>query len=281
LNPASLTGLLAILSLAPGAAGAAPGAPTAAGPAKPATTLLAKPATPVECAAPQVGRYVVMGDGVAQQDPVARILQETWKPDGSISGIRLERRGRIYREVAYSGRYRSLSLCRAGIERTYDSHISTSQAVLDASGRPRYSLGTLPDVVVVSRWFEQGSGACSASLLDGTVLSMQQGRSWKDGLWKPNAVIQNERWRAGSVLGIAISSYGPRIEEATYSGTISVGADCLATVKETDSLGVAYNYRAVILADGSGYLYLQTDPDELTVGFLEHERVRAGATAQR
>jgi len=281
LNPVVVPGLLAILSLAPGAAGAAPGAPTAARPARRATTLLAKPAAPVQCAAPRAGRYLVMGDGVAQKDPVARILQETWNPDGTISGIRLERRGRIYREVAYTGRYRSLSLCRAGIERTYDSNISTSQAVLDASGSPRYSLGTLPDVVVVSRWFAQGSGACRASLLDGTVLSMQQGRNWKDGLWRPNAVIQNERWRAGSVLGIAISSYGPRIEEATYSGTITVDADCLATVKQTDSLGVAYNYRAVVLADGSGYLYLQTDPDDLTVGFLEHERVRAEAAAQR
>ena len=281
LNPVVVPGLLAILSLTPGAAGAAPGAPTAARPARRATTLLAKPAAPVQCAAPRAGRYVVMGDGVAQKDPVARILQETWNPDGTISGIRMERRGRIYREVAYTGRYRSLSLCRAGIERTYDSNISTSQAVLDASGSPRYSLGTLPDVVVVSRWFAQGSGACRASLLDGTVLSMQQGRNWKDGLWRPNAVIQNERWRAGSVLGIAISSYGPRIEEATYSGTITVGADCLATVKQTDSLGVAYNYRAVVLADGSGYLYLQTDPDNLTVGFLEHERVRAVAAAQR
>lgn len=281
LNPVVVPGLLAILSLAPGAAGAAPEAPTAARPARRGTPLLPKPAAPVECAAPRAGRYVVMGDGVAQQDPVARILQETWNPDGTISGIRLERRGRIYREVAYSGRYRSLSLCRAGIERTYDSHISTSQAVLDASGSPRYSLGTLPDVVVVSRWFVQGSGACRASLLDGTVLSMQQGRSWKNGLWKPNAVIQNERWRAGSVLGIAIASYGPRIEEVTYSGTISVDADCLATVKQTDSLGVAYNYRAVVLADGSGYLYLQTDPDDITVGYLEHERARAGAAAQR
>jgi len=281
LNPVVLPGLLAILSLAPGAAWAVPGAPTAARPARRGTTLLAKPAAPVQCAAPRAGRYVVMGDGVAKTDPVAGILQETWNPDGTISGIRLERRGRIYREVAYTGRYRPLSLCRAGIERSYDSRISTSQAVLDASGTPRYSLGTLPDVVVVTRWFAQGNGACRASLLDGTVLSMQQGRNWKDGLWRPNAVIQNERWRAGSVLGIAISSYGPRIEEATYSGTITVGADCLATVKQTDSLGVAYNYRAVVLADGSGYLYLQTDPDDLTVGFLEHERVRAGAAAQR
>jgi hypothetical protein len=152
-----------------------------------------------------------MGDGVAQKDPVARILQETWNPDGTISGIRLERRGRIYREVAYTGRYRSLTLCRAGIERSYDSRISTSQAVLDASGSPRYSLGTLPDVVVASRWFTQGSGACRASLLDGTVLSMQQGRNWKDGLWRPNAVIQKERWRAGSVLGqqVLVTGCGP------------------------------------------------------------------------
>jgi len=281
LNPAGLAGLLAVLSMAPGAAGAAPGAPTAARPEQAGSALQPKSATPVQCTAPRPGRYVVMGDGVAQSEPVARILQETWHPDGSITGIRLERRGHTYREVAYTGRFRSLSLCRAGIERTYDSNTSTSQAVLDAGGRPRYSLGTLPDVVVVSRWFQQPAGNCSAALLDGSVLSMQQGRSWKEGLWRPNAVIQNERWRAGSVLGIAISSYGSRIEEATYSGTISVGADCLATVKETDSLGVAYNYRAVVLADGSGYLYLQTDPNDLTVGYLEHQRARAGATALR
>jgi hypothetical protein len=281
LNPAGLAGLLAILSLAPGAAGAAPEAPTAARPEQAGSALQPKSATPVQCSAPRAGRYVVMGDGVAQNEPVARILQETWHPDGSITGLRLERRGHTYREVAYTGRFRSLSLCRAGIERTYDSNTSTSQAVLDAGGRPRYSLGTLPDVVVVSRWFPQPAGTCSAALLDGSVLSMQQGRNWKEGLWRPNAVIQNERWRAGSVLGIAISSYGSRIEEATYSGTISVGADCLATVKETDSLGVAYNYRAVVLADGSGYLYLQTDPNDLTVGYLEHQRARAGATALR
>jgi hypothetical protein len=265
---AALAAVLTVLSLAPGDAAVAAPAP------------VAQPAS-VQCADPQPGRYVVMGDGVAQGEPVARILQETWKPDGSIEGIRLERRGRSYREVAYTGRFRSLSLCRAGIERSYDTHTSTSQAVLDGAGRPRYSLGTLPEVVVVSRWFTQGAGACNAGLLDGTVLSMQQGRNWKGGLWRPNAVIQHERWRAGSVLGIAISSYGPSIEEATYSGTITVDANCLATLKEQDSLGVVYNYRAVVLADGSGYLYLQTDPDNITVGYLDRQRAGAGAAPLR
>ena len=225
---------------------------------------------PLRCAAPQPGRYVVMGDGVAWNEPVARILVETWHPDGRLEGVRMERRGRTYREVAYTGRYRSLSLCRATIERGYEGALSTSQAVLDTAGRPRFSLGTLPDVVMVSRWFAQGDGKCSASLLDGTVVSMQQGRDWRAGQWRPNAVIQNEVWSGGRVQGIAISSYGPRIEEATYSGALRLEASCLATLEQRDSLGVPYNYRAVLLSDGSGYLYIQTDPDDLTVGFLEH-----------
>jgi hypothetical protein len=241
----------------------------------------ARAAEPQDCSAPRPGRYVVMGDGVVQDEPLARILQETWKPDGSISGVRLERRGRSYKEVAYTGRFRPLSLCRAAIERSYNNETSTSQAVLDRTGRPRYSLGTLPGVVVVSRWFDQGSNPCTASLLDGSVLSMQQGRSWRDGQWRPNAMIQQERWNAGRVEGISITSYGPSIEESTYSGSISVAADCLATVQEKDSLGVPFNYRAVVLSDGSGYLYLQTDPNEHTVGFLEHQRTTASAPGQR
>jgi len=257
-----LASLLALLAIA------LPSAPVAAQGKGP------QGAAPQECAAPQPGRYVVIGDGEVQGEPVARILQETWNADGSLSGVRLERRGKVYRETLYSGSYRPLSLCRVAIQRSYGNLSSSSQAVLDASGRPRYSLGTLPDVVVVSRWFHQPGAVCSASLLDGSVLSMQSGRSWREGSWRPNAVIQNEVWKDGRVEGIAISSYGSRIEEATYSGEIRVGKDCLATLQERDSLGVAYNYRAVLLADGSGYLYIQTDPSDLTVGYLEHQRSR-------
>jgi hypothetical protein len=228
--------------------------------------------TSPRCAAPQPGRYVVMGQGQAASEPVARILQETWQPDGRLSGVRLERRGLTYRESSYGGSYRPISGCRVAIERTYGDAISRSQAVLDNAGVPRYSLGTLPDVVVVSRWFRQPGGSCSAGLLNGTVVSMQQGLDWKGGRWSPNAVIQNEGWSGGQVNGIAIASYGSTIEEATYTGSIQVTPDCLATVREQDSLGVNYNYRAVVLADGSGYLYLQTDPNDLTVGWLERVR---------
>jgi hypothetical protein len=219
-----------------------------------------------------------MGEGDLKGEPLARLLQETWNSDGTLRGVRLERRGRTYRESTYTGRFRSLSNCRVAIERTYLDTLSTSQAVLDAQGRPRHSLGILPDVLMVSRWFVQPERGCTASLLDGVVVSQQRGKDWRAQQWQPNAVVQREQWRAGQVKGLAISSYGPTVEEATYAGTIEVQADCLATIQQRDSLGKMYNYRAIVMADGSGYLYLQTDPDDVTVAFLQ--RLTATSPAQ-
>ncbi|MEB3243934.1 MAG: hypothetical protein VKO44_09895 [Cyanobacteriota bacterium] len=264
-GPSGALALAALITL--GSAVAA--APATAGPAAAAEAASS-------CAAPRPGRYAVMGEGDLNGEPLARLLLETWKADGTLQGVRLERRGRTYRESLYTGRFRPLSMCRVAIERTYLNTVSTSQAVLDLDGRPRFSLGILPDVLMVSRWFVQPDQACTASLLDGVVVSQQKGKDWRDGQWRPNAVVQREHWRAGQVKGLAVSSYGPRVEEATYSGSISVQPDCLATIRQRDSLGVAYNYRAIVLADGAGYLYLQTDPDDVAVAFLR--RLAPGVT---
>jgi hypothetical protein len=212
-----------------------------------------------------------MGEGDLNGEPMARLLLETWSSDGRLTGVRLERRGRTYREATYTGRFRALSNCRVSVERTYLNTVSTSQAVLDGQGRPRHSLGTLPDVLMLSRWFPQPATACSAGLLDGLVLSQQRGSSWRGERWITNAVVQRERWRDGQVKGLAITSAGPTVQEATYGGSIAVQPDCLATIRQRDSLGITYNYRAIVLADGSGYLYLQTDPDEVTAAVLLRE----------
>jgi len=254
-------GLGVVLALGSGLGLAAPGQ-AQPGVSDPATVSPA-------CAPPRPGRYAVIGEGELNGEPLARLLLETWNADGTLSGVRLERRGRLYRETAYTGSYRPLTNCRAAIARTYQGTVSSSQAVLDPQGRPRHSLGVLPDVLMLSRWFPQPSTACTAALLDGVVVSQQLGRDWRDRQWKPNAVVQRETWRGGQVEGLSVSSYGPRVEEATYSGSISVQPDCLATLRQKDSLGTAYNYRAIVLADGSGYLYLQTDPDDVTAAVLE------------
>ena len=41
---------------------------------------------------------------------------------------------------------------------------------------------------------------------------------------------------------------------------------------QRDSAGASYNYKVVLLANGGGYVYLQTDPDNLTLGLLQHQR---------
>jgi hypothetical protein len=143
-------------------------------------------------------------------------------------------------------------------------------AVLDAFGRPRYSLSLAAGSTITGIWRQQTDAACTSATLAGTVLSQQQGLSW-DGGWRPNAVVQRETWRAGAVQGVALSSYAGRLETASYSGTIEVNADCLATVVQRDSEGVDYHYRAIVMADGSGYLYLQEDPNDLTIGWLERD----------
>lgn len=90
--------------------------------------------------------------------------------------------------------------------------------------------------------------------------------------WQANAVVQREWWSGGIVQGWAVSSYAGQLERAAYSGRLRLGSDCLDTLAQRDALGTAYNYRVVVLAGGGGYFYLQTDPTNLTLGLLQHQR---------
>ncbi|MFM7362187.1 MAG: hypothetical protein ACKO25_10285 [Cyanobium sp.] len=247
-------------------------APLAAGLAAPllAAPLLAAapaPAAPIPdpgCRAPAAGRYVVMQQGSAGTTPMARLLQEQWHADGRIEGVLMERRGRAYRERAYVGRARAEGACRVTIERLLAMdppgerplEVLRSGAVLDASGRPAYSLDLAEGTVLTGRWWNQGTQACTPATLGGVVLSQQQGLSWQDGRWRPNAVVQRELWRDGRVEGLALMSVAGKQVVAPYDGSLAVRPRCLGTIREKDANGVLYNYAAVVLADGGGYLYL-------------------------
>ncbi len=236
---------------------------------------------PASCPPPPAGRHVVLERGWrsqgGEQQPLARLRQESWSADGRIEGTVFERSGQAFRQFNYSGRLRPIGTCRVRLERTMPDADPTSldqssrdeaEAVLDASGRPRYSLSLAPGTTITGIWRQQADAACTPATLAGTVLSQQQGLSWDRG-WRPNAVVQRETWRRGVVQGVALSSYAGKVETASYTGTMRVNADCLATVVQRDSEGVDYHYRAIVMADGSGYLYLQEDPRDLTVGWLE------------
>jgi hypothetical protein len=84
-------------------------------------------------------------------------------------------------------------------------------------------------------------------------------------------VVQREWWQASQVSGLALTSNGGRFERAPYSGTLKLGADCLGTMHQRDTEGAIYNYKVLLLSRGNGYVYLQTDPNDLTLGLLQHQ----------
>ena len=145
---------------------------------------------------------------------------------------------------------------------------------MDGRGRPLYSLDRTPGTVITSRWLPMAPGSCKASDLNGVVLSSQVGLNWQQpvGGWSPNAVVQREQWRDGAVNGVALSSYGGVGDTVSYTGRLQLDpGSCWGGLVERDAKGVNYTYRALMVNGRSGargYLYLQSDPDNLTVGWL-------------
>ena len=240
--------------------------------APPAARAQTAPSTPLGCPAPQLGGYVVAGQGRKGVTPLAELAQERWLPNGRIEGVRFSRQGKLFAEQRYLASYAVMPGCWVAVQRADRSGLMPSQVALDGAGRPKVGISTSAGVVFTSQYLPQPERPCTVSQLDGLVISQQQGFTFKSGTWQPNAVIQREYWRGGKVSGQAVSSYGGKREQAPYTGSLNLEADCLGRLREVDGLGGVYNYRVVVLASGAGYLYIQSDPGDLTVGYLAHQR---------
>ena len=238
-----------------------------------AATVVAAPAVSqsTTCPAASPGRYVVMGQGIANGKPIARLLLEDWSADGRISGHRFNRDGLHFFEQSYSGNYRNLQNCLVEVTRQNGDRQSRTHDVLDRQGKPRFALSVTPGTILSKRYWSQSVEKCQASDLDGVILSQQTGLSWINNKWQPNAVVQREEWQAGLVEGLAIMSTNGTIEQVSYKGSIKVEPSCLARVEEKDGKGVKYNYRAIVLSGGRGYIYLQSDAEDFTLGLLEKQ----------
>ena len=237
------------------------------------------PAADTTCPQPMQGRYAVMGVGVMRgtptSTPTAHLLEERWLAGGRLEGILVERQGRSQRTARYSGTAKVVGSCVLELERRLPWGSERSEVVLDGRGRPLYSLSRSSGSVVSSRWLPMAPGACRPADLNGLVLSSQVGLNWSQAGWKPNAVVQREHWSDGSVKGLALSSYDGQGETSAYSGALQLDSgSCWGTLRETDARGSVYNYRALLVKGRSsarGYFYLQSDPDDLTAGWLVHD----------
>ena len=225
-----------------------------------------------QCKPPAAGTYVVLGSGQHRGEPTALLMQERWFADGRIEGVRYLREGRRFTEDRYRGQVKADANCWALVERQGSAGAMAEAVALDRLGRPQTSLVVAPSEVLSLRYVAQAPGVCRLEQLDGLVTSQQQGQSWRAGSWQPNAVVQREWWQAGAVQGLAVSSYAGLQDRATYSGSLQLDATCLGSMTQKDSAGASYNYKVVLLPNGGGYVYLQTDPDNLTLGLLQQQR---------
>lgn len=230
------------------------------------------------CEAPRQGRYAVMGLGtiVSAQGttPEARLLEERWLPGGVLEGRLVERLGRELRSGTYRGSIKVVGPCLVQVQRQMPWGTQVSEAVLDGRGRPLYSLDRGKGTVITGRWLPMAPGSCRTADLNGVVLSSQVGLNQRSGSqgWIPNAVVQREQWRDGSVEGVALASYAGVGDTTTYRGSLQLDRDsCWGELVERDGRGVDYRYRTLVVKGRNGargYLYLQRDANDLTVGWL-------------
>ena len=243
----------------------------------PLAVIRPQTARAADCRLPMQGRYAVMAMGTVANTttsatPEARVLEERWLPAGRVEGELVERVGERLRRSSYRGTLQLVDACQVQVRRQLPWGQQVSEAVLDGRGRPLYSLDRTPGTVISSRWLPMAPGSCRVADLNGVVLSSQVGVNRINAGWRPNAVVQREQWRDGQVKGVALSSVAGVGNSVTYSGQLQLDAgSCWGTLVEQDAKGVGYHYRALVVngrQGARGYLYLQTDPSDLTVGWL-------------
>ena len=71
------------------------------------------------------------------------------------------------------------------------------------------------------------------------------------------------------MVGLAFSSYDGLEEVAAYQGKFTQDENCIGRIRQQDDQGVTFAYAAILRSDGSGYAYLQTQGDDLTVALVE------------
>jgi hypothetical protein len=224
-----------------------------------------------QCPAPMPGRYLVLGLGFFEDQPIARLLQEEWRANGDIDGVRLNRDGVHMLEQAYQGRWMTSGPCQVRVDRQNGLRVSHTADFLDPSGRPKLALSLTPGSTLNKRYWLQSTKVCNRSRFVGNYLFDFAGQIRKANQWRPYVSMGKLRLDDLPLTGVLISSVNGQISDSKVNGELSLESNCFGLLRWTGPQGLDQFYRVVAEATGNRILAVSQDPELVSVGVLERQ----------
>ena len=225
----------------------------------------------VQCPPPVPGRYLVLGSGFFEDQPIARLLQEEWRANGVIDGLRFNRDGDQTLEQVYQGRWRTSGPCQVKVNRQNGRRTSHTMDFLDPSGRPKLALSLTPGSTLNKRYWSQSTKACNRASYIGNYLVDFVGQVRVANQWQPYAAMMKLRIDPVRFNGVLISSVSGQIGDSKVSGELSLQSSCFGLLRWKGPQGLEQVYRVVAAATGNRILAVSQASDLLSVGVLERQ----------
>jgi hypothetical protein len=224
-----------------------------------------------QCSAPMPGRYLVLGSGFFEDQPIARLLQEEWRANGVIDGLRFNRDGDQTLEQVYQGRWRSSGPCQVKVDRHNGRRISHTMDFLDPSGRPKLALSLTPGSTLKKRYWLQSTKVCNRASFIGDFLVDFVGQVHVTNQWQPYAAMMKLRIDSVRFNGVLIGSVSGQIGDSRVNGELSLQSSCFGLLRWNGPQGHEQVYRVVATATGNRILAVSQDPELVSVGVLERQ----------
>ncbi len=224
-----------------------------------------------KCPAPLPGRYLVLGSGFFEDQPIARLLQEEWRANGDIGGVRFNRDGVHMLEQAYQGRWMMSGPCQARVDRQNGPRMSHTMDFFDPNGRPTLALSLTPGSTVNKRYWLQSTKVCNRSRFVGSYLVDFTGQVRISNQWHPYASMGKLRLDDLQLTGVLISSLNGQISDSKVDGDLDLESNCFGLLRWKDPQGHEQIYRVVAEATGHRILAVSQGSDLVSVGVLERQ----------
>jgi hypothetical protein len=224
------------------------------------------------CTQVRPGSYIVLGYGVVNDLPAARVLKERWLADGSIEGERVNRDGDKMLESDYIGHWEQLPSCDVIVHRINGRRMSKTRDIVDMQGHASRAISITPGTALKKRYWLNPIDNCTESKLEGQWLGGFSGKVFKNKQWLPYEAVGKLSIRRPSLEGLLLSSKAGVPEATRMEGVALLHQNCFGILQWRDQQGRSHADRILISGDGGLAILLRTDPGLFSIGVIRKEK---------